>query len=497
MYQENRNPPAGNNCWQSALAAQIRTTVKGIAIVLAFVFAYAHGGLLASAAESFEIPCSKITDLKSISSIKTEKIVITGTCHDPLDLSYLRTDSTLAFVAVKANKISLNNAQIGGSLEIQDSFIDTLTAVGAEITYDILIYSSVVTEPDYEGCKGFSLKNRLVFSSLDLRNVKSRSATFRGLEITEQMNLRSAHFSGLVNLHFSKATSVNMQHLEAEALDIHECEVDKLVIAQAKIERSLAVTCSHTNELELWLATVGQTINLQGTTLNKLEAFSLECGHLDLSTIQTEKDLTLLLSLSHVKVLTSVLRDGIVYKKFDAQGLVVDAFRTTSESGDVPTENDLRNFESFIAAGAKTDLTFPIRAAKVLASSGQVSSADRVLRYGSWLNVVRSYVGRAGSLLVIVPVLSILLAWVLLERSIRKQGTNSLNPSGPHTGVECFLLSIDLFLPNIVALGVQAKHEEYLKKLSWRGTSLIFLYRLFGWACVSSVLLWVSLRWSY
>lgn len=48
------------------------------------------------------------------------------------------------------------------------------------------------------------------------------------------MSLVGAHVSGFVNLHSSKASSVNMQHLAAEALDIHECEVDKLVIAQAK-----------------------------------------------------------------------------------------------------------------------------------------------------------------------------------------------------------------------------------------------------------------------
>jgi hypothetical protein len=74
---------------------------------------------------------------------------------------------------------------------------------------------------------------------------------------------------------------------------------------------------------------------------------------------------------------------------------------------------------------------------------------------------------------------------------------NSSTLSRPHTGLECLLLSIDLFLPNLVALGVQSKHEEYLKKLTWQGTSLLFLYRLIGWACISSLLLWVSLRWSY
>jgi hypothetical protein len=479
--------------------------INTIVLVIVFAFAYAQGGLVAKAKGSVvTIPCSKVIDRNSISNIQTEKIVITGACPDHLDLSYLRTDSSLVFIAVKAREINLDNARLGGSLEIQDSFIDTITAIGAEIAFDLTIYSTLVKDQekrdgdnhddDDNGCEGFNIANRTRFNSLSFGKARIRSATFLGLEIKENISLAGAHVSGPVTLLLSKAHTVDMQHLDAESLDINSCESDYMLIAQAKIDRSLVLECSDTNNLQLWFATVGQAINLQGTKINILDAFSLECANLELSTIRTDNDLSLDLAFSHLKLLAPPLQDGIVYKSVNAEGLVVDAFRIPGASDKA---NVLKNFEKFVDAGAKSDLTFPVRTAKVLASSGQISFADRTLRYGSWLNVIRSYVGQAGPLLVVVPVLSILLAWFVLEYSIRKSSTNVSTPPGPHTGIECLLLSIDLFIPSLVALGVQSKHEEYLKKLTWQGTSLLVLYRLFGWACVSAILLWVSLRWSY
>ena len=479
--------------------------INTIVLVIVFAFAYAQDSLVAKAKGSVvTIPCSQVTDRNSISKIQSEKVVITGACPDDLDLSYLKTDSSLAFIAVKAGKINLNNARLGGSLEIQDSSIDTLTAVGAEIGFDLTIYSTLVKDKekrdgnnhddDDNGCLGFNIANRLPFSSLNFSKARIRSVTFLGLEIKENISLDGAHVSGPVTLLLSKARTVNMQHLDAESLDVNSCESDEMLIAQARIDRSLAVECSDAKTLRLWFTTVGQAINLQGTKIDILDAFSLECANLELSTIRTDENLTLDLSFSHLKLMAPPLQDGIVYKSVNAEGLVVDAFRIPGASDKA---NVLKNFEKFVEAGAKSDLTFPVRTAKVLASSGQISFADRALRYGSWLNVIRSYVGQSGPLLVVVPVFSILLAWFVLEYSIRKRSTNVSTPPGPHTGIECLLLSIDLFIPSLVALGVQSKHEEYLKKLTWQGTSLLVLYRLFGWACVSALLLWVSLRWSY
>ena len=64
MYQ-NDGPVARNKCRHSALAAQIFTTVKRIALVLVFAFACAQGGLVAWTETVFTIPCSKITDINS------------------------------------------------------------------------------------------------------------------------------------------------------------------------------------------------------------------------------------------------------------------------------------------------------------------------------------------------------------------------------------------------------------------------------------------------
>jgi hypothetical protein len=127
--------------------ATANSVINTIALVIVFAIAYAQGGLVARAKGSVvTISCSKVTDRNSISKIQTEKVVITGTCRDYLDLSYLRTDSTLAFIDVKAREINLNHARLGGSLEIQDSFVDTITAVGADIAFDLTIYSTLVKD---------------------------------------------------------------------------------------------------------------------------------------------------------------------------------------------------------------------------------------------------------------------------------------------------------------------------------------------------------------
>lgn len=451
------------------------------------------------------VPCSTIKSIEDLDqSLGSAKIVITGGCDGALNLSYLRTEASLSLVGITATEVVLESARIGGSLEINNSTIGVLKAVGIEIGNNLAIYSSKVRETesrdgnnyddDENGCGPLNIPDRLHFTSIDFSKGKMRSGRLLGLKIQNVINFAQAIIDGPLSILLTESNKINMQGLRGQGVGINASLVNEIVIGQATLGGSLSLECTKTRETHLWLTTVDRTVSFQGTSVTLLNAYGLVAGELDLSTLQSENDLVLVLSFSEIKLLTPILRPSIEYKRLDVSGMLFDAVRTTNDKGE---DQGLQCFDSFVKAGAVSDLTFPVRAAKVLANVGKFEAADKVLRHGSWLNVLRSFAGQAGSLLLVTPVLLILGAWLFLEFSTKNSRRIFANSSIANSRVERFLLSIDLFLPDLLDLGVRKKYEDKIKILGWRGTSLIFFYRLIGWACISFLFLSFTLRWSY